>query len=72
MDGLLVPVRDAAALAGSIERLHQNPAWASQLGLAARQRVLADSNERIVIDKTLAVYGELLPGLQKLPDVHRV
>lgn len=60
VDGLLVPVKDASALANAIERLHQNPALARQLGLAARTRALREFDERIVIRQTLAVYGELL------------
>jgi glycosyltransferase involved in cell wall biosynthesis len=72
VDGLLVPVKNAGALASAIERLHQNPAWARQLGLAARQRALTEFDERIVIEKTLAVYSELLPGFEKSPDVLRV
>lgn len=60
VDGLLVPVKDGAALADAIERLHLNPAWARQLGLAARARALREFDEKIVINKTLAVYGELL------------
>lgn len=59
VDGLLVPVKDAPALAGAIERLHLDPAWARQLGLAARARALREFDEKIVIRKTLAVYGEL-------------
>ena len=62
VDGLLVPVKDAAALANAIERLHQDPALACQLGLAARARALREFDERIVIRQTLAVYGELLGG----------
>jgi glycosyltransferase involved in cell wall biosynthesis len=38
VDGLLVPVKDANALAQAIERLHQNPALAREPGLAARAR----------------------------------
>ena len=60
VDGLLVPVKDAVALAKAIERLHLNPAWAHQLGLAARARALREFDEKIVIRKTLAVYEELL------------
>jgi glycosyltransferase involved in cell wall biosynthesis len=60
VDGLLVPVKDAQALANAIERLHLDPAWARQLGLAARARALREFDEKIVIRKTLAVYGELL------------
>lgn len=61
VDGLLVPVRDAAALADAIARLQDDPALATRLGVAARARALAEFDERIVIARTLAVYGELLP-----------
>jgi len=60
VDGLLVPVKDAPALACAIERLHADPVWARQLGLAARARALREFDEKIVIRKTLAVYEELL------------
>jgi len=60
VDGLLVPVKDAQALADAVERLNQNPVWARQLGLAARAKALREFDEKIVIRKTLAVYAELL------------
>jgi glycosyltransferase involved in cell wall biosynthesis len=60
VDGLIVPVKDATALAHAIERLHRDPALARQLGQAARARALREFDERIVIRQTLAVYGELL------------
>ena len=60
VDGLLVPVKDAKALAIAIERLHLDPVLARQLGLAARARALREFDEKIVISKTLAVYRELL------------
>lgn len=59
VDGLLVPVKDADALGNAIERLHENPTWARQLGQAARRRALKEFDDRIVIEQTLAVYGEL-------------
>jgi glycosyltransferase involved in cell wall biosynthesis len=62
VDGLLIPVRNSEALAGAIQRLHENPILRSELGAAARQRALAEFDERIVIEKTLAVYDELLSG----------
>ena len=64
VNGLLVPVKNAVALANAIKRLHLNPAWARQLGLAARARAVNEFDERIVIEKTLAVYGELVSPLQ--------
>lgn len=67
VDGLLVPVKDATALANAIERLHHDPALARQLGLAARARALREFDERIVIRQTLAVYGELVGYLGAMP-----
>ena len=60
VDGLLVPARDGAALAQAIARLHDDPALATRLGIAAREKALAEFDERIVIARTCAVYGELL------------
>ena len=61
VDGLLVPVRDAAALAAAIARLQDDPLLRARLGQAARAKVLAEFDERIVIERTFAVYRELLP-----------
>jgi len=60
VDGLLVPPRDAHALAAAIARLQDDPALARRLGHAARAKALAQFDERIVIAATLAVYRELL------------
>ena len=60
VNGLLVPVRDAGALAQAIARLQDDPALASRLGAAARERALGEFDERIVIQRTLQVYRELL------------
>lgn len=64
VEGLLVPVRDAEALAEAIARLYADPSLAAQLGVAARERALAEFDEAIVIRRTIDVYGELLdaPG----------
>jgi glycosyltransferase involved in cell wall biosynthesis len=60
VDGLLVPARDAAALAHAIARLQDDPALARRLGEAARTKALAQFDERVVVAATLAVYRELL------------
>ncbi len=61
VDGLLVPVKNAEALAQAIARLQDNSALRQRLGAAARAKVLAEFDEKIVIEKTLVVYRELLP-----------
>ncbi|MRH79058.1 glycosyltransferase [Spiribacter sp. C176] len=58
-DGLLIPPRNADALAAAIARLADDPELCQQLGAAARQRALAEFDEQIVIEKTLGVYGDL-------------
>ncbi|WP_350016681.1 glycosyltransferase family 4 protein [Rhodanobacter sp. IGA1.0] len=60
VDGLRVPPRDANALAKAIGRLLDDPNFAAKLGQAARAKALAQFDERIVIERTLAVYEELL------------
>lgn len=61
-DGLLVPARDAGALADAIRRLADDPELARRLGQAARAKALAQFDETIVIERTMAVYRELLPA----------
>ncbi len=65
VDGLLVPVKDGQALARAIARLHDDPALRQRLGAAARAKALAEFDERIVIRRTLEVYGQVLPGFLK-------
>ncbi|WP_374012391.1 glycosyltransferase family 4 protein [Pseudoxanthomonas koreensis] len=60
VDGLLVPPRDAAALAAAIRRLDDDRALLQRLGDAARATALARFDERIVIGRTMAVYAEVL------------
>jgi glycosyltransferase involved in cell wall biosynthesis len=62
-EGLLVPSRDARALARAIARLDDNPILARKLGQAARAKAVREFDERVVLDRTLAAYRELVPGL---------
>jgi glycosyltransferase involved in cell wall biosynthesis len=59
LNGLLVPVRDAVSLAEAIARLQDDPVFARRLGEAAREKALAEFDERVVIEQTLAVYHEI-------------
>lgn len=60
--GLLVPVRDARALAQAILRCAANPVWAQRLGIAGRKRALMLYDERRVI----AVQLEKIQEFSKL------
>lgn len=60
VDGLLIPVRDAEALAAAVVRIDDDPALAARLGAAARAKALERFDERIVIARTMEVYEELL------------
>jgi len=60
VDGLLVPVKNAPALARAIARLQDDPDLCERLGAAARAKALATFDERIVILRTMDVHRELV------------
>lgn len=60
VDGLLVPPRNADALAEAIARLQDEPDYAARLGAAARRKAQELFDDRVVISRTLAVYSELV------------
>lgn len=57
--GLLVPVRDAGALAEAIVALVEDPAARRRMGAAGRRYVEARYDEREVVRQTLEKYAEL-------------
>jgi len=58
--GLLVPVRDAPALARAIGALAGDAPRRAAMGTAARRKAEAQFDDRLVVAKTLAVYERLL------------
>jgi glycosyltransferase involved in cell wall biosynthesis len=60
IDGLHVKPRDAGSLADALITLDNDRELLRRLGQCARQRALTDFDERLVIDKTVQVYSELL------------
>ena len=62
VEGLLVPVGDAAALADAIARLQDDPEARVEMGRRARAKAVAEFEEGIIISRIFAVYEELLPG----------
>jgi glycosyltransferase involved in cell wall biosynthesis len=61
-DGLLAPFGDVPALASAAARLLTDPAEGAKLGATGRARLERDFNWRLVAERALAVYRQLLPG----------
>ena len=61
VSGLVVPVRDARALADAFERLYRDPALRRRMGAAARERIATDFRNEDTVRKTIALYEELVP-----------
>jgi len=57
--GLLVPVRDAAAIASAVERLVDDAALRTSMGAAGRRRAAAEFGQERVIERTLDAYRQL-------------
>ena len=59
-NGLLVPVRDAAALADALERLVRDRVTRQRMAARGRARAVEELSADIVAEATLALYDELL------------
>ncbi len=60
-NGLLVPPKDAEALAKAIKYLIENHELRLKMGLKSRQRAEQEFSEEQIISETLAIYHEILP-----------
>jgi glycosyltransferase involved in cell wall biosynthesis len=60
VNGLLIPPRDAAALAAAIRSLIEAPDSRITMGSAGRDRVLKLFDEKLVFEQTESVYRELV------------
>ncbi|BAN26931.1 glycosyltransferase family 4 protein [Caballeronia insecticola] len=69
-DGLIVPPRDARALADAIRLLDDDRALARKLGRAAHEKGLREFDETVVLDKLLATYRELGARRRGAPIMH--
>ena len=59
MNGLLVPPRDAEALAHAITRLVEEPLLRAKLGKAGRQRAELEFSSATIVEQTLGVYRRM-------------
>jgi glycosyltransferase involved in cell wall biosynthesis len=60
INGLLVPPRDARAIAAAIEELVADPAMRQRMGVAGRALVEKGFSEEYIVEQTLAVYQSLV------------
>lgn len=58
VNGLLVPVKDAPALAQAIVRMIEDPAMRERMGKAGREKMEREFDERIVLEKILKVSSQ--------------
>ena len=61
VDGLLVPVRDAVALASAIERLVASPGLCRDMGVAGRRLAESAFDLTTVVSAHLNLYEEMAP-----------
>ena len=62
VNGLLIPPRNASALADAVVMLLENPQLRHELGCRGREIAIKDFSATVVTRQTLALYQELLYG----------
>lgn len=62
LTGVLVPVRDAPALAAAVRALAASPTMRSDMSVSARAKARRQFDQARVIDTTLSIYARLLEG----------
>lgn len=65
VNGFLVPVCDAPALAEALRKLIEDPVLRLRMGLAGREIVEREFSNRRVVTETLQIYDDLLSGDKK-------
>lgn len=65
VNGFLVPVRDAPALAEALQKLILDPDLRQEMGRRGRERVEAGFSVRQIVKETLQVYNQNQPTLQE-------
>jgi len=58
--GLLIPIKNTDALADAIIKILSNPELAKKMGEAGRKRAIEKFDEKMVLEKELKIYQELI------------
>jgi glycosyltransferase involved in cell wall biosynthesis len=59
--GYVVPTKDARALAEAFEKLYRDPELRRRMGEAARERIGTEFRNEMTVQKTIALYEDLVP-----------
>jgi glycosyltransferase involved in cell wall biosynthesis len=59
--GIVVPVRDSAAIARAVRRLYEDDRLRRRMGEAARERIGRHFRHEDTVEQTLALYRSLVP-----------
>jgi glycosyltransferase involved in cell wall biosynthesis len=60
ISGLIVPPGDTEALAAAVRSIASDPERAQQMGRRARDTILADFGEDVMVDRMAAIYADLV------------
>jgi rhamnosyl/mannosyltransferase len=61
-EGLTVPVNDPAALAAAAKQLLAEPSLRETLAAGGRERAAAEFDQRVMAERSLAIYRDVLSG----------
>lgn len=59
-NGLLVPIKDAEALAGALESLINDPMLRKKMGMKGREIVEAEYSESLIVSETIKIFNQLI------------
>jgi rhamnosyl/mannosyltransferase len=67
--GLTVPVNDPSALASAARRLVEEPGLRARLASSARARAIEEFSDRVMAERSLAIYRQVLGDTTPAPDL---
>jgi len=70
--GLLIPPRDAPALARAVVSLLRDDARRQRIGAAGHQRLLSDFRDEVANERLMLLYRRLIDDQHAIPNVWRI
>jgi glycosyltransferase involved in cell wall biosynthesis len=63
VNGYLIPARDSGSLARALRTILECSQLAIRMGAAGRKKAVAEFDQRLIFDRTIAVYKSLIPAI---------